>query len=164
MMRHKWWCLMVALAIPSTPVWTADQPYMGDPTRPPASVLRAIAPSVGTPGGVPGGASAGMPGQAAVAASAPASAASAPKPRAPLPRLTSIRIDADGQQRVALLDGRAVTIGERVGEWVVSGIDTEGVTLRGARGLHRLALLPAADFGAAAEPSPAASGSEKETP
>jgi hypothetical protein len=159
MTRHKWWCLMVALAVPTTPVWTADQPYLSDPTRPPPSVLRAMAPPAPPPGFAPT-----TPAQGAAAASAPASAASAPKPRAPLPRLTSIRIDADGQQRVALLDGRAVSIGERIGEWVVSGIDTEGVTLRGARGLHRLALLPAADFGAATEPSPAASGGEKETP
>jgi hypothetical protein len=159
MTRHKWWCLTVALAVPTTPVWTADQPFLGDPTRPPPSVLRSMAPPTSPPGVAPT-----APAQGAAAASAPASAASAPKPRAPLPRLTSIRIDADGQQRVALLDGRAVSIGERIGEWVVSGIDTEGVTLRGARGLHRLALLPAADFGAATEPSPAASGGEKETP
>lgn len=157
MTRHKWWCLMLALGVPSSPGWTAGQPFMADPTRPPPSVLRAMLPPVNPAGGTPAPVM-------AQAASAAASAASAPKPRAPLPRLTSIRVDVEGGQSVALIDGQALSVGSRIGEWLVTGIDTQGVSLRGARGVHRLALLPATDFGAASVAAPAASGSDKETP
>jgi len=52
--------------------------------------------------------------------------------------LRSIRISPD--DRVAVIDGRPVRIGDRVGDAVVVAIDLAGVRLRGARGEILLTL------------------------
>lgn len=153
MTRHKWWCLMLALTVASSRVWTADQSNVPDPTRPPASVFRSTQPA-----GMPG-----MPTSGAQAAAETASVASAPK-RRPLPRLTLLRVGKFGMKSVALIDGRAVSLGDRVGELTVASIDTQGVTLRGARGTQRLTLLSAAYQEEAPSAASAASSGEKESP
>ena len=56
------------------------------------------------------------------------------------PRLQSIQLRAGGQAS-ALLDGRVVRIGTRVGEQTVVNIDAQGMTLRGARGNEQLLTL-----------------------
>jgi hypothetical protein len=154
MTHHKWWCLMLVLATTSSRVWTADQAALPDPTRPPPGVVRA---------GVPPGLAAS--GVLPMAASAPASGASSARARGlPAgPRLTLLRVGGAGNKGVALIDGKAVSVGDRLGEWTVMAIDTRGVTLRGAKGTQRLTLLSATDQGVAVA-SPAASGSEKESP
>lgn len=138
------------LGMPSSSVWTADQAGVPDPTRPPASVLRSqLPPEV-------------LAAEAASTAASAASAAAAPKPQPSL-RLTLIRIDRGSGRGVALIDGRSVAVGERVGGWVVSSIDAYGVTLRGASGVRRLTLLSMKEEEVAAPP-PAASRGEKESP
>jgi MSHA biogenesis protein MshK len=56
------------------------------------------------------------------------------------PRLQSIQLRAGGQA-TALLDGRVVRIGTRIGERTVVNIDAQGMTLRGARGNEQLLTL-----------------------
>jgi MSHA biogenesis protein MshK len=57
------------------------------------------------------------------------------------PQLQSIQVGAPGGAS-ALLDGRVVRIGERIGEVTVVAIDAQGVLLRAARYEQRLALVP----------------------
>lgn len=92
-----------------------------DPTRPPAA-LSAAAPAV--------------PGTAA--ATAPR-AASAPVPV--VWRLQSVQLPHEGAPS-ALVNGRLVGVGDRLGERQVVSIDAGGVQLRGSRGqVERLSLL-----------------------
>lgn len=152
MTRHKWWCLMLVLTATSSRVWPIDQmATLPDPTRPPASVFRATQPLVP-----------GLPGAVPQAASEPASGASAPRKK-PILRLTLVRVSAFGAKSVALIDGQAVSVGDRIGELTVAAIDTRGVTLRGARGTQRLTLL-SATYQEVASAASAASSSEKESP
>ena len=176
MTQHKWWCLLLLLTVSSSRVWTADQAaqvalaaqtqmqtqtqtpmqiqnqaLVSDPTRPPQAVIRAAL------------------GPAASAANAPALAESASAassaPKANLgARVTLVRVGRGKSPSVALIDGRAVTLGERLGDWTVVGIDAQGVTLRGPKSMHRLALLSAKYEVAASSPASAASSSEKESP
>ena len=57
------------------------------------------------------------------------------------PQLQSVQIVANGGS-TALVDGRLVRVGGRVGELTVFAIDEQGLWLRGARQDHRLSLLP----------------------
>jgi MSHA biogenesis protein MshK len=57
------------------------------------------------------------------------------------PQLQSIQVGAPGGAS-ALLDGRVVRIGERIGEVTVVAIDAQGVLLRAARYEQRIALVP----------------------
>jgi hypothetical protein len=93
-----------------------------DPTRPMAALL-------------------GEPADAgpAKAARSAAPAASAPAAASP-PRLQSVQTSNSGAAS-ALLDGRLVRVGDRVGEQSVAAIDRRGLTLRGPRGEQRLSLL-----------------------
>ena len=91
-----------------------------DPTRPMASLL----------GEPPEAGPARAPRAAAPAASAVASAL----------RLQSVQTSSSGASS-ALLDGRLVRVGDRVGEQSVAVIDRHGLTLRGPRGEQRLSLL-----------------------
>ena len=69
-------------------------------------------------------------------------AASATAPVAPAwPQLQSVQIAAQGGS-TALVDGRVLRVGDRIGELSVAAIDAQGVSLRGARFEQRLALLP----------------------
>lgn len=90
---------------------------LADPTRPMAT------PS--------GDASTPRAAGAALAASAPA---------APALQLQSVQVPHNGPAN-ALLDGQVVRVGDRVGALTVHAIDSDGLTLRGARGLQRLALV-----------------------
>lgn len=114
-----------------------------DPTRPPTSMAR------GEGAALPAG-----PG-AAVAARA-ASAASAPPAAPARPRLTLIRLDVNGRG-VALIDGRLLSVGDRVGDAVLASIDAQGVVLRGARGWQRLPLIAPAASNKAVTPTSAVS-------
>jgi hypothetical protein len=152
-LTRRYWPLVIAVGtlVLAGPLWTGAQTGVADPTRPPPSVLKSMAP----------------PGQAQVAppaASAPASAASAvpAKPRGM--RVTLIRLDEGSHRRVALVQGQFVNVGDRIGAWVVAGIDAQGVTLRGARGAYRLWLLSGTDQEAAAPAASTAAGGEKESP
>ncbi|RRS03084.1 hypothetical protein EIP75_17330 [Aquabacterium soli] len=115
--------------------WAADVIVLPDPTRPPNAVLRSMsAKSAGGVAPVP------VPAQAASDA---ASGASAPRASRREGRLTSVRV-SPGYASVALLDGRLVQLGDRVGDSTVASIDEDGVVLRGPRGQERLSLIPTA--------------------
>ena len=73
-----------------------------------------------------------------VRSSPPAAAASAVPAS---PRLQSVRLASTSTASTALLDGRLVRIGDRVGEQSIAAIDRHGITLRGPRGEQRLSLL-----------------------
>ena len=88
-----------------------------DPTRPAALAE-------------PAAASAGPRRSETAAASAPAA-----------PQLQSVQLAANGGS-TALVDGRLVRVGSRVGELTVFAIDEQGLWLRGARQDQRLSLLP----------------------
>ncbi len=77
------------------------------------------------------------------AAAHPASGASAAKATvAVAPHVESVRSGGD-QPASALIDGRMVRIGDRLGDVVVTAIDDQGVTLRTGKGTARwLALAP----------------------
>jgi MSHA biogenesis protein MshK len=133
----------------------ADVIVLPDPTRPPNAVLRAM--SVRQAGGPAPMAAA----PAAQPASTAASGASAPEPAKRMPRLTSVRLSAD-LGNLALLDGRMVRVGDRVGDSTVVSIDDDGVVLRGPKGLQRLSLTPTVSKRWPGKESPA-SGGGKET-
>jgi hypothetical protein len=100
-----------------------------DPTRPMAAMLGDTADTrvtKPTRSGPPAAAASAVVG-AAVAAT---------------PRLQSVRLAANPGASTALLDGRLLHVGDRVGENSVAVIDHHGITLRGPRGEQRLALLP----------------------
>jgi len=92
-----------------------------DPTRPPhamAAEASASAPRVVRPAGA--------------AASTPAAA----------PRLQSVQIGTDGSAS-ALVDGRIVSVGDALAGARIAAIDTDGLTLRDAKGRsERLNLIP----------------------
>jgi hypothetical protein len=91
-------------------------------------------------------------------------------PAAPAaPQLQSVQLATNGGAS-ALVDGRLVRVGARVGEFSVVAIDEQGLLLRGARQDHRLNLLPGvaklASGTAPPSPSPPAVrvAATKETP
>ena len=88
-----------------------------DPTRPPPAA--ALASPVG--------------------AIAPARAASAVAPAAG-PQLQALQLPTDGSAS-ALVDGRVVRAGDRLGEHTIVAIDARGLTLRSARGSTQLMSL-----------------------
>ena len=88
---------------------------MVDPTRPPI-------------GGAP----------AASRADAPARSAPAAPPS--LPQLQALQVPRDGAPS-ALVDGKLVHTGERIGEHTVVAIAADGVTLRSARGTTRVLTM-----------------------
>jgi MSHA biogenesis protein MshK len=99
----------------SAPRLAAAEPALADPTQPPGLVQPAAA----------------APARAGVAAElAPA-----------WPQLQSVQVSAQGGSS-ALIDGRVVRIGERVGEMTLVAIDADGILLRGKRYEQRLGLVP----------------------
>lgn len=132
----------------------ADVIVLPDPTKPPNAVLRAMSAKQGGGPAVMGAAPVPQP------ASAAASGASAPEPAKRVPRLTSVRLSAE-LGSVALLDGRLVGVGDRVGDSTVVSIDDDGVVLRGAKGLQRLSLTPAASKRWPGKESPAYGGGKE---
>ncbi len=113
----------------------AEPPPLADPTRPPGLAQ----PS--------GGAA-----RAGVSAEAPA-----------WPQLQSVLVSAQGGVS-ALVDGRLVRIGERVGGLTVVAIDAQGILLRAARYEQRITLVPgvAKTASATAPPSPRTAAAAKE--
>ncbi len=147
-------CLGGVGALAAAWSWAADVIVLPDPTRPPNAVLRAM--SIKQGGGL-----AAPAAPAALAASGAASGASAAAPARREPRLMSVRVSAE-HGNVALLDGRLVAVGDRVGDSTVVSIDDDGVVLRGAKGSQRLSLTPTASKRWPGKESPA-SGGGKET-
>ena len=78
------------------------------------------------------------PADMAWAAHGPRSTGAAPA-AAPLPVLQGLHQPAHGGP-TAMIDGRLLQVGERIGERTVIGIDHQGVTLRGPDGTARLRL------------------------
>lgn len=93
---------------------------MADPTRPPEFTRAASTPAV----------RGGGAGVAAAAVSAPV-----------MPKLQSLQVSVGGGSS-ALVDGRVVRVGDRLGETVVVIIDGQGILLRGPRYEQRIALIP----------------------
>ena len=116
-----------------------------DPTRPMAAWLGDpvdVRPAKALRGG------ASVPTTTAAAAAASAVPAT--------PRLQSVRLAAEPAESTALLDGRLVRLGDRVGERIVVAIDRHGITLRGPGGEQRLSLLAGISQTASREAPPAA--------
>ena len=115
---------LIALIACAAVTTTPHAQTVTDPTRPPASAM------VSTPADAAdrsGDAAARLPRPAAAPASAP--------------QLQSIQRSATGASN-ALVDGRRVRVGERIGDQTIVAIDTHGVQLRGTRGaLQTLTLL-----------------------
>ena len=109
---------MAGLAAATLAAAAAAQTML-DPTKPMASLLGETAPA-----------------KTIVRAAAPAASVAAAAP----PRLQAVQLSNQGTAS-ALLDGRVVHVGDRVGEASVVAIDGLGITLRGARGDQRLSLL-----------------------
>ena len=107
-----------ALLLCGTAAHTASAaPPLPDPTRPAAFAEPAASSAVTRRSDTP-----------------PAAAPAAPQ-------LQSVQIVANGGS-TALVDGRLVRVGGRVGELTVFAIDEQGLWLRGARQDQRLNLLP----------------------
>lgn len=99
------------------------QSGLPDPTRPPAAVSSRLA---------------SPPGK-----DRPVDAASprpAPAPVATEPLVSLVRTHPRGGMSVAVIDGRVVSEGDRVGGATVVSIDAQGVVLRTASGWRRLSL------------------------
>ena len=102
------------------------QPALADPTRPAGFTRAASTPAARSGGGGGGG-------------SITDAAAAVPAPVRPT--LQSLQVSAGGGSS-ALVDGRVVRVGDRLGETVVVTIDTQGILLRGPRYEQRIALVP----------------------
>jgi len=96
-------------------------PPVADPTRPAVSAEPA-ASSVAV--------RRGEAAPAALPASAPAA-----------PQLQSVQLAPNGGS-TALVDGRLLRVGSRIGERTISAIDEQGLWLRGGREAHRMSLHP----------------------
>ncbi len=120
--------LLVLLACATT---APQAQTVTDPTRPPASAMPSAAADPTE-----------RSGDAATRLLRPALPASAP---AAPPQVQSIQRSATGATN-ALVDGRLVRVGERIGDQTIVAIDAHGVQLRGARGaLQTLTLLSGVD-------------------
>lgn len=103
-------------------------------------ILFAVAVSAGAQGMVdptrpPGMAAAALPARGD---GTPRTAPAATSPTAP--QLQAIQMPREGQAS-AIVDGRVVRAGERVGEHTVVAIDATGITLRAARGTTQVLPL-----------------------
>ncbi len=78
-----------------------------------------------------------------------------PGPAAPTawPQLQAVQVAPDGQS-TAMLDGRVVRLGERVGVLTLVAIDAQGILLRGPRYEQRMALMPGIVKTASSSPDP----------
>jgi MSHA biogenesis protein MshK len=113
---------IAALALACCATTSAQTAALADPMRPPG----AAAPAA-------------RAGTAPRPPASPASAASASAPP-PAPLLQSVQL---GAVATALVDGRLVRIGDRVGGAQVIAIDIQGLQLQGPHGTERLRLLSA---------------------
>lgn len=109
------------------------QAGLADPTRPPALLAGPA-----RPGGT----------VQATTASQRTTADHTRAPQLQSPQLQSLQLPRDGGAPSALIDGRLLRIGERLGEWTVQAIESDAVWLRRGRAApQRLALLPALNPG-----------------
>jgi MSHA biogenesis protein MshK len=108
--------LAALLLVGTAPCVCATETMLADPTQPPVFVQPAVA-------------------------AAPVRAGTAADVAPAWPRLQSVQVSADGRSS-ALVDGRVVRIGERLGDMNIVAIDADGILLRGKRFDQRLALLP----------------------
>jgi MSHA biogenesis protein MshK len=115
----------VALGLAWCASAAAQAAGLADPMRPPTAAAPAVL--------------AARAGTAPRPAASPASAASAAAPP-PAPQLQSVQL---GAVATALVDGRLVRIGDRVGGAQVIAIDMQGLQLQGPHGTERLRLLSA---------------------
>lgn len=96
------------------------------------------------------------------AAASDATAARHTQPAAAVaPRLQSVQVRANGANS-ALVDGRLVQVGSRVGAWTVHAIDLDGVELRSDRARQRLALATGAAIKQTPSNRPVADASDSE--
>jgi hypothetical protein len=102
---------------------TAHAEPAPDPTRPAAALLGEPAEA--------------RPAKAAARSAAPAASAAKSAPT----RLRSVQLGSTAGTSSALLDGRLVRLGDRVGDKSVAVIDRHGLTLRGPGGEQRISLL-----------------------
>ena len=117
-MRDTFLLLVVGLSLLAAMPARA-QAALVDPTRPAGFVRAVPTPAVRGVGAV--------------------DAATAPAPVRPT--LQSLQVSPHGGSS-ALVDGRVVRVGDRLGETVVVTIDAQGISLRGPRYEQRIALLP----------------------
>lgn len=111
---------------------TATGGPLADPTRPPAALT--------APGGL---AAATLPHRAnadTARAIAAAARAAEPPPASPPAVLQAVQLPAQGTAS-ALVDGRAVKVGDAVDGRAILAIDAQGLLLKGPRGPERLWLL-----------------------
>ena len=117
-MRDTFSLLVVGLSLLAA-VSVHAGPAPADPTRPAGFTRTVPTPAVRGVGAV--------------------DAATAPAPVRPM--LQSLQVSVRGESS-ALVDGRVVRVGDRLGETVVVTIDTQGILLRGPRYEQRIALVP----------------------
>lgn len=134
---------LAVLAVLVSGVALAQVSNLPDPTLPPPGLFPA---QPGSP-------------EAAAASASAASTPAAP----PAPTITLIRVDAATGRGVAWLGERAVRVGDKLGASTVVGIDTQGITLRGPKGLRRMSLWSQAPTGTP-QASPDAHAGGKEAP
>lgn len=107
---------------------------VGDPTKPPPSVVSRQL----------GGAGGALPAEDAASAAAAASAASAAATEAEVTTraltLTGIRINLGNGEGVALVGDEVVKVGDKVRGWTVVSITHDTVELKGPAGARRLTL------------------------
>lgn len=110
---------------------------VGDPTKPPPSVVSRQLGGAGGAGGA-------LPAEDAASAAAAASAASAAAAEAEVTTraltLTGIRINLGNGEGVALVGDEVVKVGDKVRGWTVVSITHDTVELKGPAGARRLTL------------------------
>jgi hypothetical protein len=110
----------VALAAPlcSAQVTAPAGSSVADPTRPPLPLAPRSAPPPAAVGGPP-----------------------RPTPEVVMVvKLQGVSVQPLAADSTALIDGRLLRIGERVGDWTLDAIDLQGVQLRRAQATRRVAL------------------------
>jgi len=149
------WLLVAGSALAATA-------ELQDPMRPPMAVQRVIDQRTGNAPADPATHGAGMaqPRSNGPATAGPAGDAAEPRSKAPVApsraRVSAVVLADRPGRDAALLDGRIAYVGDKVAGGTVARIDTQGVTLKDAKG--RLSLVPLIVRAAASE-APAAAGS-----
>lgn len=137
--RLRAWLPVLAL-LPWLPLSAAageaDLRGVGDPTKPPPSVM---ARQLGSGSGSPAEEAASAAAAAAAASAAAAEAAEAEATARAL-KLTGIRIDVGSGEGVALIGDDVVKVGDKVRGLTVVSITHDTVELKGPSGARRLVL------------------------
>ena len=119
------------------PGWAAvpDLKGIGDPTRPPPSMLHKHAAS-GSDGGSSNGAASAEDAEAASSA-----ASAAAEKAANASELSAIRYDVSRSEGLALINEQWVQAGDKVNNMSVVSITQDAVLLSGPKGVRRLKLF-----------------------